>query len=95
MAAPCPTLGFFVSMEVNPSVDSNAWTALWDDWIDMLEGRGLRCGGGGSERHEYAITGDASQATEQDRIAVEAWLTQHPNVTAWNVGPLHDLADIM
>lgn len=93
MSAPCPTLGFFVAMDVAPSVDTDAWNSAWDDWIDVLERRGLHCGGGGSERLEYAVASDASQATEEDRIALDAWLAQNPHITAWHVGPLKDLTE--
>jgi uncharacterized protein YggL (DUF469 family) len=91
MTAPCPTLGFIVTMETGPAVGTAAWNQLWDEWIDVLEQRGLYCGGGGGDCLEYVVAGEASQATDADREVVREWLAQCSDIRAWRVGPLEDL----
>jgi uncharacterized protein YggL (DUF469 family) len=92
MTAPCPALGFRVTIEPRRGIGSS-FGALVDDWTDFLEGRGLHCtGGGASERVAFVVVSDASQATENDRVATRAWLGSRPDVSSWHVGDLEDLS---
>lgn len=91
MTAPCPTLGFHVTMELLVDPGEHADEALLDAWIDFLEARGLYCGGGGRQRVELVVASEASQATENDRVAAEAWLASRPELATWHVGDLEDL----
>jgi uncharacterized protein YggL (DUF469 family) len=91
MTAPCPVLGFRVTVESRSGIGS-PFEALMDDWVHFLEGRGLHCTGGGSaERLAFAVASDASQATENDRVAVRAWLASRTDLQTWRVGDLEDL----
>lgn len=91
MSAPCPALGFHVTMErlVDPGTKDD--DPLLDAWVDFLEGRGLYCGGGGKRRMEFAVASEGFQATENDREAARAWLASRPELKAWKVGDLEDL----
>jgi uncharacterized protein YggL (DUF469 family) len=91
MTAPCPALGFRVTIEPRPGIGS--FEALVDAWTHFLGGRGLHCtGGGASERVGFVVVSDASQATENDRVAARAWLGSRPDVSSWQVGDLEDLS---
>jgi len=92
MSGPCPTFGFVVTFESRAGLPASAPDALWEAWIEFLEGRGLECGGGGETRHEFAVTSEAGQATNEDRVAAEAWLAAHDDVVRWTVSELHDLS---
>jgi len=89
MSAPCPALGFVVTMELAPG----AHDALWRAWSELLEARGLCAAGGVAERRECVVTSEASQATESDRDAVRAWLAARGDVRDWRVGEIEDLRE--
>ena len=93
MTAPCPTFGFIVTLEFRPGTEEELRTSFWDVWIDFLEQRGLYCGGGGGDSCEYVVASDASQATDADRRAVQAWLAARSELSAWRVGELIDLGE--
>jgi uncharacterized protein YggL (DUF469 family) len=92
MTAPCPTFGFAVMMTPRTELGSAEGDRLWDDWVAFLESRGLYCAGGGGESLEYVVASEASQATDSDRRAVEAWLGARAELRAWRVGELIDLS---
>lgn len=95
MSAPCPTYGFHVAFEFRPSVAPEALDRMWAEWIDVMEGRGLECGGGGDDlRQHYVVSSVAAQATDGDRAAISAWLAARPELAAWTVGELVDLEAI-
>jgi uncharacterized protein YggL (DUF469 family) len=91
MTAPCPALGFHVVMESTVDFDSARHDELLDAWTDFLENRGLYCGGGGRDRMEFVVASEASQATENDRVAARAWLASRAELRTWHVGDLEDL----
>lgn len=91
MTAPCPALGFRVTIEPHREGGSSL-DVLVDAWTDFLEGRGLRCtGGSATGRLAFVVASDAFQATESDRVATRAWLAARPEVHRWQVGDLEDL----
>jgi len=91
VTAPCPALGFHVVMESGIDFESKAHDELLDAWIDFLESRGLYCGGGGRDHLKFVVASEASQATENDRVAARAWLASRPELRSWQVGDLEDL----
>lgn len=92
MTAPCPVLGFRVSIEPR-SATGSSFEELVDAWVGFLEGRGLHCTGGGATGGlAFAVASDASQATENDRVAARTWLGSRPDVSSWHVGDLEDLS---
>jgi uncharacterized protein YggL (DUF469 family) len=81
-------------MQPREQLDRKTLDQLWDAWIGFLEGRGLYCGGGGdSDRLEYAVASEASQATESDREAAMTWLAAREDLKSWNVGALIDIGE--
>lgn len=93
MSTPCPSFGFVVTIVPHAEADDLALTALWDAWIAFLAKRGLECSGAGDEAIEYVVAGEASQATELDREAIESWLATRTELARWNVGALLDLSE--
>jgi uncharacterized protein YggL (DUF469 family) len=91
MTAPCPALGFHVVMESAIDLESDRHDALLDAWRGFLEARGLYCGGGGRDRMEFVVASEASQATENDRVAAREWLASRAELRRWRVGDLEDL----
>jgi uncharacterized protein YggL (DUF469 family) len=93
MSASCPALGFHVVMEPAASPGSAEYVDLLGALVLFLEGRGLYCGGerSGPRRMELAVGSEASQATENDRVATRAWLESRPDLLRWQVGELVDL----
>jgi uncharacterized protein YggL (DUF469 family) len=91
MSAPCPTLGFRVTMERASDPGTGGDDALLNAWTDFLERRGLYYGGGGRRHLELVVASEAFQATENDREAALAWLASRPELKAWHVGDIEDL----
>jgi uncharacterized protein YggL (DUF469 family) len=92
MTAPCPDFGFFVAMQSDARLDARGHDRLRSDWMAFIEGRGLYCAAGASAE-EYVVGSESSQATQNDRAAVEAWLAARDDVRAWRVGDLIDLRE--
>lgn len=95
MSTPCPTFGFLVVMEPASPIDASTNREHRDAWIGFLETRGLTCAGGGTTNEtraelKFVVTSEASQATETDREAAEAWLASRGELRAWHVGALED-----
>jgi uncharacterized protein len=56
---------------------------------EVLEPRGLECGGGGDRGWELFVSRpDGESASEDDRAAVSAWLAGRAEVREVTVGPL-------
>ena len=92
MTAPCPSFGFIVTVELRQELGDTEHARFWNAWVAFLESRGLYCGGGGGETHEYVVASEASQATDVDRAAARSWLAVRPELRGWNVGELIDLS---
>lgn len=91
MTAPCPSYGFVVTIAFAPECDEGTRSAFSDAWIELLEAHGLYCAGGGGDSQEYVMASEATQATDADRRAVQAWLAERRELTRWEVGQLIDL----
>lgn len=95
MSAPCPVFGFEAHAEIRP-VDDDDRRALWRAVeTDFLAGRGLVARFLAFEGVlSFAVTSEASQATDADRKALEAWAATRPEILSLRVGPLVDLAAV-
>jgi hypothetical protein len=61
---------------------------------EVLEPRGLECGGGGDRGWElFIFKPDGGSAGEDDRAAVTTWLAGRPEVSELTVGPLIDAGE--
>jgi uncharacterized protein YggL (DUF469 family) len=96
MSAPCPTFGFLVMMEL-AATEAGVMADLRASWLDFLETRGLYCAGGNTNEPrqaelKFVVASEASQATENDREAVQAWLGARHELRAWSIGALEDFS---
>ena len=61
---------------------------------EVLEPRGLQCGGGGDRGWElFIFKPEGESATEDDRAAVSAWLAGRAEVSEVTVSPLIEARD--
>ena len=91
MTAPCPSYGFVVTIAFAPECDEDTRSVFSHALIELLEGHGLYCAGGGGDAQEYVVAGEATQATDADRKVIEAWLAARRDLSHWEVGQLIDL----
>ncbi|WP_163132580.1 YggL family protein [Agarivorans sp. Alg241-V36] len=64
-----------------------------DELVDVVEARGLIIGGGGSAKEFAAFVASQQRygsATEEDRQAVEQWLSAQPRTSQVVIGKLID-----
>ena len=92
MSAPCPALGFIVELEPVAGLSVGRLATLRAEWAAFLDERGLR----GRERRvgtelRFEVESEASQATQNDRAAVKAWLATRAELAGCRVGEIHDL----
>jgi hypothetical protein len=92
LSAPCPSLGFVVDLEPAGDVSSERLSRLGAEWAAFLDERGLR----GRELParttlSFEVESEASQATQNDRAAVECWLAARAELARWRVGDIRDL----
>jgi uncharacterized protein YggL (DUF469 family) len=93
MTAPCPVLGFVVVMEPAAGRPASDRDALRRAWSELLDTRGLVARGSiEAERPIVEVRSESSQATENDRDAVQAWLSSRGELRDWSVGDLEDLS---
>ena len=65
---------------------------LWEFLEEAVEPNDLAAGGGGGNPWNFFVvcSKDRSSATDEQREAVERWLSAKPEVTAFEVEPLRD-----
>lgn len=93
MSAPCPTLGFIVTVAIRSGVEAGDVDALVDDFIDFLEGHGLQTGGAGDMTLEFVVSREGGQATDADRALVRDWANRWSEKAAIEVGDVVDLGE--
>jgi len=85
-------LGFEVSFKFK-EIDEITFDAFFTEFVEFVESRHLIMGGaGGAESFDIYISSYARyvSATEEDRTAFEAWLSDREFVIEANVAPLSD-----
>lgn len=94
MSAPCPVFGFTVEFEMATTLTSDRLRVIRAAFLEeVIEPPGLKYAErSGGQRWSFVVRSEASQATDADRHAVEAWAQARREVTAMTVGPLLDLA---
>lgn len=95
MSAPCPVFGFEARLEITP-LDDDERRALWEALeAEVLAPRGLKATSlAFGTLLSFAVSSEASQATDSDRHAVDAWLRTRREVVLAELGPLIDLASV-
>ncbi|WP_460576767.1 50S ribosome-binding protein YggL [Hymenobacter coalescens] len=78
-------LGFHASFDLAPAQDD---LTFFDQLIPFVESIGLFIGGG--INNFYAVAGHRQSATPEQQQALREWLTQHPQVSNIDIGPLND-----
>ena len=91
MTEPCPTLGFFVTIDAARSSAELARDAFRARWLDFLASRGLYAMSAAADGRRWAVGSEASQASELDCEAARAWLGKQPEVRHAEVGSIEDL----
>jgi uncharacterized protein YggL (DUF469 family) len=92
MTAPCPALGFTVVIEPIAGLAEAERDALRRAWGALLDARGLDAHGSiGTGRSAIVVTSEASQATENDREALTAWLSSRADLRRASVGDIEDV----
>lgn len=81
-------MGFSVKFELADLGSDDAYSAFSDRLIEVIEANNLMMGGGINDF--FVQTNSRRTATEADRVAIETWLQQQPEVSAINVSPLVD-----
>jgi uncharacterized protein YggL (DUF469 family) len=100
MTAPCPILGFTLSLTFDFDVAAAARDAMVDDLIDSLARHGLRVTRDGDRAIEwpivaktsrFAVRRDGSQATDADRALVREWADRWTPFVSVEVSDVMDL----
>jgi uncharacterized protein YggL (DUF469 family) len=93
MSAPCPVFGFAVEFtlhaELPGAVNDTLATAFE---VEVLDARGLVGERASCDRLSFIVRSEASQATDADVRAVEAWAAARPGIIHARVGPIVDLS---
>ncbi len=96
MSRACPVFAFTVSFAPATHED-DARRAVVDAFLARTRELGLeasaRASRPQSDTLDYLVRGEAMQACDADRDAVERWLRQRPELAHWTVGALHDLQE--
>ena len=93
MSAACPRLGFEIRYQLRAPLSEAARLGLWDDFLEVLDGRGLSCEGGGAAEWVHVVWRDGSQAEHEDREALVRWAEGREEIERVTVGQLLDLDD--
>ena len=92
MAAACPVLGFLVEIALDPRVSQRASDALWGEFEKLLEKRALDAEGIRRRHHwKHQVRGEATQATDVDRTAIQEWAATQAAIISCRVSVVHDL----
>lgn len=94
MSAPCPVFGFVLDVELaNTLTPAEARDLHRAFSTQLIEPRGLICADRlNGHRWTLEVRSEASQATDADRCAAEAWAREQPEIVGVTVGPLVDFA---
>jgi uncharacterized protein YggL (DUF469 family) len=93
MSAPCPTLGFDITIALRSTVGEADIDALVDDLIDFLESHGLQTDAASDATLKFAVTREGGQATDADRALVRDWASRWSDDAEISIGEIVDLSD--
>jgi uncharacterized protein YggL (DUF469 family) len=96
VSASCPVFGFLVELEAMEALTSEQLRDLrlaFDR--DVIEPRGLVIDERSSGRRwSFIVRSEASQATDSDRDALQAWTQTRSEIVSARIGPLLDFASV-
>jgi uncharacterized protein YggL (DUF469 family) len=96
VSASCPVFGFLVELETMEALTSEQLRDLrlaFDR--DVIEPRGLVIDARSSGRRwSFVVRSEASQATDSDRDALQAWTQTRSEIVSARIGPLLDFASV-
>lgn len=81
-------LAFAVRFQLRDGASTQDNDAFWADFIALVESRGLAFGGGDSGG--FVTTAARGSTSDEDRQALQEWLSRRSGVGAVEVGPLED-----
>jgi uncharacterized protein YggL (DUF469 family) len=92
VTAACPTFGFLAEFDVTDRIGDSDSQKLRHDLERVVASRGLVCGGTRTgPTWSCVIQGEAAQATDADRSALQQWASSRPEISDARIGPLFDL----
>jgi uncharacterized protein YggL (DUF469 family) len=92
MAAPCPTFGFLVELDLDATLSADEVESSIRAFQSLLEQRGLVGDRGtGASQWTYRIQSEAAQATDADRSAIAEWVSKRRGLRSFRVGELFEL----
>jgi uncharacterized protein YggL (DUF469 family) len=91
MSAPCPALGFVVTMRP-VTVDADL-DVIVDDFLDHVESHDLQTAGSGEAVLSFVVRREGSQATDADRASIREWSARWSTLAAIEIGDIVDLGD--
>lgn len=84
--------GFTVRFRMREGLDDAIETRLTDEFLQLLDRRGLVSSGGFSgTRWSHVIRSEASQATAADRAEVDRWAADCAEIVEREIGDIVDL----
>ena len=89
MSAACPVFGVIIRLQSAPVAQGDALRRVLR--AEVLEPRGLVATVLDARGSEIAIMGDGFQASDADREAIVAWLSEQPLVVSYEVSQLGDV----
>ncbi len=93
MSAPCPTLGFHLTITFAADTSADRRAAVQAAFEQMIAANGLLCDARGDSAVACTVTGDGTQATDFDRDQVTAWLRAQPEIAGCTIGALTDIGE--
>lgn len=93
MSSACPIFAFSVHLALLVGSDDSSRQMLVGAFLQFTRGRGLDVKVRASDMLDFVVRGEAMQATDADRDAVEQWLRERPDLAHWTVGVLRDLQE--
>jgi hypothetical protein len=89
MSAACPVFGVIIRLDPTPGIQLEA--VLRALRTELLQSRGLVATILDARAGEMVITGDGFQASDTDRTAIVAWLSEQPEIDRYDVSQLGDV----
>jgi uncharacterized protein YggL (DUF469 family) len=91
VSAPCPSLGFSVTLRLRADVSESERDTLIDDLMATLTAHDLSAAGRGDREMEFVVRREGSQATDADRAIVREWAARWTNQFSADIGDITDL----